>query len=51
MPTAAWTNDALPGGTWFAGQDLILAGMDIFDGLAVLAGQLGQVSEWTPDPI
>lgn len=41
-----WINDAIPGGSWQAGQVGITAGQDLFDGFIVLAGSLGEATVW-----
>src|SRR5690606_19889101 len=41
-----WINDAIPGGSWMAGQPTLTAGAEMFDGLTVYAGQLGVLSVW-----
>ncbi len=51
MPTTEWTHEAVPGGSWLAGQPVLTAGEVMFDGLAVYAGQLGEVTEWSLESI
>lgn len=45
-PSPLWINEAIPGGSWQAGQAGVLAGAEFFEGLPLLAGQLGVASEW-----